>query len=79
MTMYVRKKIPCTNTECTETIEREKMKRHLDDCDYTIIPCKYMKIGCDMELNRRDMIAHEENDKVHLHQALGSYCGQVAR
>ena len=67
-----KQKIPCTNTECTKTIERGKMKRHLDDCDYTIIPCKYKKIGCDMELNRRDMPAHEENDKVHLHQALGT-------
>ena len=67
-----KKKIPCTNTECTESIERGKMKRHLDDCEYTTIPCKYRKIGCDVELNRRDMTVHEEDDKVHLHQALGT-------
>ena len=67
-----KKKIPCTNTECTKNIERGKMKRHLDDCDYTIIPCKYKYIGCDMELKRKDMPAHEEDDKVHLHLALGN-------
>ena len=68
-----KKNISCTNTECTETMERGKMKHHLDDCDYTIIPCKYENIGCDVELKRKDMPAHEENDdKVHLHQALGT-------
>ena len=68
-----KKIIPCTNTECTETIERRKMKLHLDVCDYTIIPCKYKNIGCDVELKRKDMPAHEEDDdKVHLHQALGT-------
>ena len=67
-----KKKIPCTNTECTETIERGKMKLHLDDCDHTIIPCKYKNIGCDVELKRKDMPAHEEDDNVHLHQALGT-------
>ena len=67
-----KKNIPCTNTECTKTIERGKMKRHLDDCDYTTIPCKYKNIGCDVKLKRKDMPAHEEDDKVHLHQALGT-------
>ena len=67
-----KKKIPCTNTECTEIIKRGKMKRHLDDCDYTIIPCKYKNIGCDVELKRKDMPVHEKDDKVHLHLALGA-------
>ena len=67
-----KKKIPCTNTECTETIKRGKMKHHLDDCDYTIISCKYKKIGCDVELKRKDMPVHEKDDKVHLHLALGT-------
>ena len=67
-----KKKIPCTNVECTETIEHEKMKRHLDVCDYTIIPCKYKNIGCDVELKRKDMPVHEKDDKVHLHLALGA-------
>ena len=67
-----KKKIPCTNTECTKTIERGKMKRHLDVCDYTIIPCKYKNIGCDVKLTRKVMPAHEEDDKIHFHQALGT-------
>ena len=67
-----KKKLPCTNTECTESIERGKMKCHLDDCDYTIIPCKYKNIRCDVELKRKEMITHEEDDKVHLHLALAT-------
>ena len=67
-----KKKIPCTNTECTETIERGKMKHHLNECDYTIIPCKYENIGCDMKFMRKEITTHEEDDKVHLHLALGT-------
>ena len=67
-----KKKIPCTNTECTETIKRGKMKHHLDNCDYTIISCKYKKIGCDVKLKRKDMPAHEEDDEVYFRQALGT-------
>ena len=32
--------------------------------------CKYKGIGCDTELNREDMAAHEQDDKLHLHMAL---------
>ena len=68
-----KKKIPCTNTECTKLIECGKMKQHLNVCDYTTIPCKYKNIGCDVKLKRKDMPAHEEDDdKVHLHQSLGT-------
>ena len=66
-----KKKIPCTNTKCTKSIERGKMKLHLNnDCDYTIIPCKYKKIGCDVEARRKDMPVHEENESIHLHRAI---------
>ena len=67
-----KKKIPCTNVECTETIEHEKMKRHLDVCDYTIIPCKYKNIGCDVELKRKDVRLHENNGSIHFHLVLGA-------
>ena len=34
------------------------------------MPCKYRGIGCDTELKREDMAAHEQDDKLHLHMAL---------
>ena len=35
-----------------------------------MIPCKYKGIGCDTELKREDMAAHEQDDKLHLHMSL---------
>ena len=60
-----KKEIPCTNTECTETIERGKMKNHLGYCDYTIIPCKYKYIGCTVKLKRKMILSHEQNYYIH--------------
>ena len=68
-----KKKIPCTNTECTETSERGKMKWHLDNvCEYTIIPCKYKNIGCNVEIQRKALKAHEDEDSIHLHLAMNT-------
>ena len=68
-----KKVIPCTNTECTKTIERGKMKSHLEnDCKYTIISCKYNNIGCNVELKRKDVRSHEEDSSIHFHHLLGA-------
>ena len=66
-----KKVLSCPNTECDDTMERAKIKDHLENhCDYTIVSCKYESIiGCDVKLKRKDMGAHEQDDKVHLHQA----------
>ena len=34
--------------------------------------CKYANIGCEVKLKRKDMKTHEEDDKIHLHLALGA-------
>ena len=63
--------IPCPNKECDEVMEHRHIEEHVEDvCDYTKIPCKYKNIGCDMVCIRRDMEAHEEDDKLHLHMAI---------
>ena len=36
-----KKIIPCPNADCTKTIQRENAKRHLEECNYSEIPCKY--------------------------------------
>ena len=65
--------LPCPNSECTQTMERAKIQIHLEnDCEHTVISCKYEGIGCDMKMKRKDMGAHEQDDKAHFHQALNS-------
>ena len=66
-----RKTVSCPNADCTKTIQRRNTKRHLEECDYSEIPCKYQKIGCGVKIMRKNMRTHEDNeDKLHLHIAL---------
>ena len=63
----------CPNIECSLTMERALMKKHLeDDCKYSVISCKYERIGCDVKMKRKDIGSHEQDDKAHLHQALNT-------
>ena len=65
-----KKILPCPNTDCTETMPREDRKRHLENCGYAEVPCKYQRLGCEVSMLRKDMSAHEENeDNLHLHMA----------
>lgn len=64
-----KKVLPCPNAECTLTVQRRGIKRHLDSCDHTQIPCKYRKLGCDVTM-KRSAVSHEDEDKLHLHMAL---------
>ena len=65
-----KKIIPCPNAECGDTMERQQVLKHVrTKCLYAVIPCKYKGIGCDTELKREDMAAHEQDDKL-LHKAL---------
>ena len=68
-----KKIVPCPNEGCTETMKHHMIKDHVeDDCEYTEVSCKYVNIGCVIKLKREDMRAHEEDDKIHLHLALGA-------
>jgi hypothetical protein len=65
-----KKPIHCP-TGCGNSMERQQVKRHIRiKCPYTMTPCKYKGIGCNTELMRKDMAAHEQDDKLHLHMAL---------
>ena len=68
-----KKVLPCPNTECTVTMERADIKKHLNECEHTVISCKYKNLGCEVGLKRKEkeaMETHEQDDKVHLHRAL---------
>ena len=50
-TMCEKKIITCKNEECTMEMERMKIKNHLsEECEHTVISCKYLSIGCDVKL-----------------------------
>ena len=66
-----KKMLPCPNADCTDIVQRQSIKRHLDSCIYTEVPCKYRDIGCDVKMRRDALSAHEDGeDKLHLHMAL---------
>ena len=68
----MKKILPCSNVQCKEKVRRSYMDKHVnDDCEYTMVPCKYENIGCSKRMIRRDIKEHEEDDdKAHLHLAL---------
>lgn len=65
-----KKILPCPNAECTDTMERQGIKRHLEDCVYTEVNCKYQKLGCDVKMKRNVLSTHECADRLHFHMAL---------
>ena len=68
--IYLKKILPCPNAECTDTMQRHRIEKHVTKCEYTMTPCKFKRIGCKTELKRKDIAAHEEDDKLHLHMAI---------
>ena len=57
--------------KCAAKMERAKWNNHIkDECEFTVIPCKYESIGCLEIFERKYMKAHEEDDSFHLHKAL---------
>ncbi len=47
--------------------ELGSLDAHLQSCDYALqVPCKYKEFGCQVELSRKDLKEHEEDDKLHL-------------
>ncbi|ORU90321.1 MAG: hypothetical protein A6F71_04970 [Cycloclasticus sp. symbiont of Poecilosclerida sp. M] len=67
-----KKVINCSNTDCQDAIQHHRLKRHLEGCAHTEIPCKYVKLGCQMQMKRRDMPAHEVDGNYHIIMALDS-------
>ena len=69
VTTCPKKLLPCPNG-CGSIMERQHVSEHVATCDLTVIACKYMRLGCDRELKRKDVAAHEEDDKLHLRMAM---------
>lgn len=65
------KSCECPSVGCTQVVERQNIARHLTTCEYHLVPCKYMNIGCEAKLELVDISKHEkENEETHLCVAL---------
>jgi hypothetical protein len=73
------KRVPCPTDACRVKMQRQQVSEHVSKCPHTVIPCKYEGIGCDKNLKRKDMTAHEQDDQLHLHMALETINSQEAR
>ena len=60
--------LPCPNECGEEEIERQNLKRHLEQtCQLEVIKCEYSYAGCGAQLQRRLMPTHmKENTEAHL-------------
>ena len=66
-----KKVITCPNTECLQGMQRQHLSDHLQFvCEHAVVACKHQAIGCNVELKRKDMAAHEQDDSYHFRMAL---------
>ena len=63
--------LSCPKRPCTEMLQRQYLERHIEtECKHAVVCCKYKGLGCEREMKREDMAAHEEDNKLHLHMAI---------
>ena len=62
--------IPCPNTNCLHKISRCELSDHRKVCEFEIVSCKYVSIGCKTSLIRKDLAEHESNSHHHLQIAI---------
>ena len=63
--------IECPNApQCTVTLPRENTYKHICSCQYETVSCKYKPFGCTAKPLRKDLQAHESDDKIHLHSTM---------
>ena len=61
-----KKKVPCPNLGCCKSVEQGKMDDHVqNECEYTVVPCRYSAIGCTKKNTRTLMAAHEADGGAH--------------
>ena len=58
--------LECTNEECRERVLRCEMERHKSECEFQRTPCKFARFGCDLELPKRELKTHEDDEGMHL-------------
>jgi len=64
---------------CEVILTLEKRTRHLRNCPFTLITCKYSKRGCTEECLRRDLVDHQENCAFNLEECPNLGCEFTGR
>ena len=62
--------IPCPKRRCTTRIVRRDLPKHRQECLFEKVPCKYSTIGCEEEVERKDLAEHEGDTQQHLQLAV---------
>ena len=62
--------ITCPNKDCWEIFDRCDITEHLLECPFHMVPCKYIKIGCEEKQLRREVEDHEKRTDCHFHLAM---------
>lgn len=65
-----KKPVPCPNSECSCTVQRRGIKRHLEVCPYAETLCKYATLGCSVMMQRQAISTHEQDVQPHFHKAI---------
>ena len=68
-------KISCPNDNCNTEFLRQDLQNHLSICPYQKVACKYKDFGCEETPFRKDLTAHEGDDKAHLHMTMDTMVG----
>ena len=74
-----KKRIYCPNDGCGEHFQRCKMSSHRKECLFELHPCKFMKLGCDKVVIRKDLEHHEEDSQQHLQLAIDTVAKQESK
>ncbi|XP_065896824.1 TNF receptor-associated factor 3-like [Dysidea avara] len=65
--------LACPNNCEIDSVTREEMSNHLEECPLQLIPCEYQNVGCKVKVYRKDMSQHcEDYTTQHLHLVTAS-------
>ena len=62
--------VPCPKRRCKTYLVRRDLPKHRKECMFEKVACKYSTIGCEEEVERKDLAKHEGNTQKHLQLAV---------
>ena len=64
------KEVPCPKRRCETRVARRDLPKHREECLFEKVLCKYSTIGCEKEVERKDLEEHEGDTQQHLQLAV---------
>ena len=62
--------VPCPKRKCETHLLRRDLSKHRQECQFEIVPCKFSVIGCEEEVERKNLADHEGDTQHHLRLAV---------